>query len=217
MELQTVFKNSMLDREQVYYDNLNENLKKQGNPGADHVGIFFVGIKQPSRAAEISAAVDRLFKNSLAETFTETEKAFQLSFVAMTETIVMAVQIVSFVIIVTIMAVMANTMAMSSRERSREYATLKALGFGPARVVALIVGESLLISVGAGAAGIAAAFPIVDKVADALGTLFPVFMLSSQTLWMSAAAALIVGLTAAAFPAFKAARGPVGEGLRSLG
>ncbi|MGZ8219350.1 ABC transporter permease [Methylomagnum sp.] len=199
------------------YDNLNETLKKTGSPAVDHVGIFFVGINQPGRAAEISAAVDRTFKNSLAETFTETEKAFQLSFVAMTETIVMAVQIVSFVIIVIIMAVMANTMAMSSRERLREYATLKALGFGPARLVTLIVGESLLISLGAGAVGIAAAFPVVDKVADALGTLFPVFMLSGQTLWMSVAAALTMGLTAAAFPAFKAATVSVGEGLRSLG
>ena len=77
----------------------------------------------------MSAAIDAMFKNSLAETLTETEKAFQLGFVAMTETILLAIQAVSFVVIVIIMAVMANTMAMTARERGAEYATLKALGF----------------------------------------------------------------------------------------
>ena len=86
-------------------------------------------LRDPRQAAEVSAAIDATFKNSLAETLTETEKAFQLSFVAMTEAILLAIQAVSFVVIVIIMAVMANTMAMTARERSAEYATLKALGF----------------------------------------------------------------------------------------
>ena len=77
----------------------------------------------------MSAAIDATFRNSLAETLTETEKAFQLAFVAMTEAILLAIQAVSFVVIVIIMAVMANTMAMTARERGAEYATLKALGF----------------------------------------------------------------------------------------
>ncbi len=199
-----------------HYANLNENLKKLGDSRADHVGIFFVGIDKPKRAAEISAAIDELFKNSLAETFTETEKAFQLGFVAMTETIVMAVRIVSMVVIVIIMAVMANTMAMSARERIGEYATLKALGFGPVWIAALIVGESLILALGAGGVGILAAFPVVDRVAELLGRFFPVFMLSGRTIWMAWAAALVVGMAAAVFPAYKAATVSVSEGLRSL-
>ena len=87
-----------------------------------------------------------MFKNSLAETLTETEKAFQLSFVAMTETILLAIQAVSFVVIVIIMAVMANTMAMTARERGSEYATLKALGFSGGFVARLILAESLGIA-----------------------------------------------------------------------
>lgn len=200
-----------------HYDYLNETLKQRGDSRADGIGIFFIGIDRPNRAAEISAAVDGLFRNSLAETLTETEKAFQLSFVAMTETIVTAVQIVSFVIIVIIMAVMANTMAMGARERLREYATLKALGFGSIRVATLIVGESLLISLIAGGAGILAAFPIVDRVGRLLSAVFPIFLLSERTLLMALAAALLVGLVAAVFPAVKAISVPVSDGLRSLG
>ena len=91
----------------------------------------------------MSQAIDATFKNSLAETLTETEKAFQLGFVAMTEAILLAIQAVSFVVIVIIMAVMANTMAMTARERNAEYATLKALGFGDGFVALLIFAESL--------------------------------------------------------------------------
>jgi hypothetical protein len=114
-----------------HWDYLNESIKKIYPRRGDQTGVFIVQLKDPGQAAEVSAAIDAMFKNSLAETLTETEKAFQLSFVAMTEAILLAIQAVSFVVIVIIMAVMANTMAMTARERGSEYATLKALGFFP--------------------------------------------------------------------------------------
>jgi putative ABC transport system permease protein len=200
-----------------HWDYLNETLKEMGDAQADHAGIFFVGIDRPERAAEISGEIDRVFKNSLAETLTETEKAFQLGFVAMTEAILMAVQVVSFVVIVIIMAVMANTMVMSVRERTREFATLRALGFGPPYVAGLIVGESLAISLGAGMLGVWATYPLVDYVGTSLGSLFPVFVLARGTVAMALAAALVVGLAAAVFPVWRVLRQGVAEGLRSMG
>ena len=121
-------------------------------PGVDNntnmlSGGIVVGIRDPSNAGVISQRIDAQFRNSLAETLTETEKAFQLGFVSMSEAILVALQAVSSIIVVIIMAVMANTMAMTARERLAEYATLKALGFGPAFVVRLLFGESLLIAV----------------------------------------------------------------------
>ena len=105
---------------------------------ADHTGIFIIGIERAGDAARVSRDIDRVFENSLAETLTETEQAFQLGFVAMTEAILIVVQSVSALVI--ILAVLCNTMAMSVRERGREYATLRALGFGPVRIVGLILG-----------------------------------------------------------------------------
>src|SRR5439155_1441275 len=119
--------------------------------------------------------------SKLAETLTETEKAFQLGFVAMTEAILLAIQAVSFVVIVIIMAVMANTMAMTARERYGEYATLKALGFGNGFVALMIFGESLAIALVGGAAGIALTFPLARGFADAMGSLFPIFFVSEDT------------------------------------
>src|SRR5689334_9389676 len=113
-----------------HWDYLNESIRKTFPRRADQTGVFVVGLSDPGRAAEVSGEIDAMFRNSLAETLTETEKAFQLGFIAMTEAILLAIQAVSFVVIVIIMAVMANTMAMTARERYGEYATLKALGFG---------------------------------------------------------------------------------------
>ena len=86
----------------------------------------------------------RAFKNSLAETLTETEKAFNLGFIAMSEAIVTAIQMVSFIIIFIIMAVVANTMAMTTRERTGDYAIMKTLGFGAKDITILIFGEALV-------------------------------------------------------------------------
>ena len=153
----------------------------------------------------------------LNETLTETEKAFQLGFVAMTEAIVIAIQIVSFLVIFIIMAVMANTMAMTARERMSEYATMKALGFGPARVVTLIFGESLSIALVGAAAAVLATFPVAEWFAGKVGTLFPVFSVSRQTVEMQVMAAVVVGAVAALLPSYRAASVRIVDGLRNIG
>ena len=200
-----------------HWDYLNETLKKTVPRRANSVGVYIVGIDQANHAASVSMAVDQMFKNSLAETLTETEKAFQLGFVAMTEAIVVAIQVVSFLVIFIIMAVMANTMAMTARERLPEYATMKALGFGPARLMVLILGESLAIAMIGAAAGIFATFPVTDWFGAKLGTLFPVFSVSRNTIIMQLAAALLVGVVGALFPGFRAARLRIVDGLRNIG
>lgn len=202
----------------IHWKLLSESIRKRvGNSGqADYVGVYIVGIDEPDDAAQISQRVDTLFRNSLAETLTETEKAFQLGFVAMSETILLAIQAVSFIVIVIIMAVMANTMTMTARERLAEYATLKALGFPPGFVVRLLFGESLFIALLGGALGIAATYPVASAFVGATGTLFPVFHVSSATLLQQLAAATVVGVVSAAWPAWKMSRIDIVQGLRHV-
>jgi putative ABC transport system permease protein len=200
----------------LHYSYVNEWVRKRAPQRADNTGAFIVGIDQPHNAAVIAKAVDAEFKNSLAETLTETEAAFQLSFVSMSETILAAIEAVSFIIIVIIMAVMANTMTMTARERLAEYATLKALGFSPGFVVQLLFGESLLISLIGGLLGIALTFPAVHGIANALGSFLPVFDVSRITLLAQLGAALGVGLVAAAWPAWKMSRIDIVAGLRHV-
>jgi putative ABC transport system permease protein len=200
-----------------HWDYVNETIKKLSPRRANQIGVYVVQINQPENAAAISAAVDKEFENSLAETLTETEKAFQLSFVSMSEAIVVAIRVVSFVVIIIIAAVMANTMAMSARERLGEYATLKALGFGPGFLALMIFGESLLLSAFGAALGVLILFPFAAFLGKVMGTMFPVFEVTRLTVLLQMLAALAIGATAAIAPAVRAIRVNIVEGLRSIG
>lgn len=195
---------------------INETLRKRLGNRADTVGVYIVGINEPNNAALISQRIDTAFKNSLAETLTETEKAFQLGFVSMSEAILVAIQAVSFIIVIIIMAVMANTMTMTARERLAEYATLKALGFPPEFVVKLLFGESLFIALLGGLLGLLLTLPLASGFGAAVGSLLPRFHVSAGTMALQMSAALIVGLVAAAWPAWKMSRIDIVQGLRHV-
>ena len=201
----------------MHWGYVNETIRLKSPRRADAVGVYIVGIDEPNNAALVGQRVDQLFANSLAETMTETEAAFQLSFVSMSEAILVAVRAVSLIIVVIIMAVMANTMTMTARERLAEYATLKALGFSPGFVVRLLFGESLLIAAIGGLAGVLLTLPLAAGFRSAVGTLFPVFQVSTLTMALQLAAALGVGAVAAAWPAWKMSRIDIVAGLRQIG
>ncbi|WP_431821115.1 ABC transporter permease [Burkholderia sp. F1] len=209
---------STITRQLIFHwDYLNERVRKTTPRQADQVGVYVFGIANSDDAAAISRNVDAVFKNSLAETLTETEQAFQLGFVAMSNQIIAAIRVVSYVVIVIIMAVMANAMAMSARERTTEYATLKALGFGPGFLALLVFGESLVIAAIGGSLGMLAMPPAANLFKQATGGVFPVFNVSAQTIALQAACSLAVGVAAALVPAWHAARVRVVEGLRAIG
>lgn len=199
-----------------HYDYLNETMRRISPRRADYVGVFVVGVDSPDNVAAASRNIDALFANSLAETLTESEQAFQLGFVAMSDQIIAAIRLVSYVVILIIMAVMANTMAMSARERNAEYATLKALGFGPGFLAVLIFGESLLICLLGGGLGMALTAPAAQGFKSAAG-IFPIFSVSDNTIALQAACALTVAIASAVVPAIRAARVRIVEGLRAIG
>ena len=200
-----------------HWDYLNESVRKAARGRADQVGVYIVGIARPDDAATVARSIDAVFRNSLAETLTETEQAFQLGFVAMSNEIIAAIRVVSYVVILIILAVMANTMAMSARERTAEHATLKALGFGPGYIALLIFGESFVICAIGGGLGLAATPPAAAAFREFAGSIFPVFAVSRATIAMQAACAAAVGVAAAVVPALQAARVRIVEGLRAIG
>jgi len=200
-----------------HWDYLNEALKKAGRSWADQVGWYMIEVKNPNIAADVSMKIDKTFKNSLAETLTETEKAFQLSFISMTEAIVIAIQLVSFLIVFIILAVVANTMAMTARERIGEYAIFKTLGFGALHISGLIFGESLFITMVGASLGIVLTFPVARIFARELSQYFPIFNVERGTIYMDIIASLLVAFIAALFPAWRAAKIRIADGLRRIG
>ena len=212
-------KDQTTDETQMFFnwDYLNETMRKLVARRADQVGFYMIGVTNPSHAAEVAADIDKTFRNSLAETLTETEKAFQLGFISMTEAIVIAIQLVSFVVIIIIMAVVANTMAMTARERIGEYAVFKTLGFRGYHIAGLVFGESLIISMTGCAIGVALTYPVAKIFGTTLSNYFPIFNVAPTTILMDVAAALLVGTVAAIFPTWRAATIRIADGLRRIG
>jgi putative ABC transport system permease protein len=163
---------------------INESIarKRLGRRG-DQVGVYVVGIDEPNNAAAVVQRIDALFANSLAETLTETEKAFQLSFVSMSEAILVAMQAVSLIIVVIIMAVMANTM---THDRARAAGRIRhAEGAGLSaglRGAAAVRRKPADRAASAAWPGMAADLPLAAAFAKSAGTLFPVFQVSDLTM-----------------------------------
>ncbi|HET6273323.1 MAG TPA: FtsX-like permease family protein [Bacteroidota bacterium] len=201
-----------------HWQYIDERLRQEQPDRAGDVGWYIITINEPGKAATISQTIDALFANSRAETKTETEAAFQQSFVSMSGAIITAMNFVSFVIIGVILLVLANTMVMTARERIREYAVLKTIGFTTWHIVGLIAGESLCISMLGGAIGIALSFPMVTAIGASIPSgWFPIFDLKPMTLVLSGLSALIVGVIAALFPVWRAASMKIVDGLRQIG
>jgi putative ABC transport system permease protein len=200
-----------------HWEALNNRLREQQPTQAGQVGAFLVGIERPEDAATISQAIDELFQNSLAQTRTETQKAFQLGFLAMSQTIITTMQAVGFVVIGIVLAVLSNSLAMTVRERVRELCTLRALGFGPFALAALIFGESLAIGITGGIWGVLLAFPAVLILNAALDDRFPLTTISGDAILMGLAMAVLVSMSAALLPAWRFTRIAVTEGLRGNG
>ena len=212
-------KDSSIDATQMFFDwrYLDEALRRDMPVRAGQVGWYVMQVDNPSNIANISTSVDNIFKNSTAETKTETEKAFYQSFVSMSSALIKAMNIVSFVIIGVILLVLANTMAMTARERITEYAVMKTLGFGAKHLVGLIAGEALLIAIIGGALGVPAAVLFAMGFTKMFPTWFPNFPDMGVIVIGAFAVAILVGITSALFPALRAVRMRIVDGLRYVG
>lgn len=212
-------KDKTADETQMFFswEYLNERNRQSASFATDNVGWYIVQISNPNEAASVSEAVDALYVNSGAKTKTETEKAFQQSFVSLSGAIITSLEVVSYVIIGIILMVLANTIIMSARERVREYAVLRTLGFTSFHVVGLIAGESIFISFIGGIVGVLLTFPSANGFGAAFPTMFPVFAVAPLTVVMALGFSILVGIVASVFPSIRSANMKIVDGLRQIG
>jgi putative ABC transport system permease protein len=201
-----------------HWDYINERMKDEMPLRANDVGWYIEKIDNPQNSGKISKSIDNLFKNSPNSTKTETEVAFSQGFIASSSAIITSMNVMSFVIVGIILLVLANTMIMSSRERTTEYAVLKTLGFSAYHLFFLILGESLFIAVIGGLLGLLMTFPIVQGFSMQLPKgFFPVFEVEPITIILCAIAVVVIGFAAAYFPIHKALKTKIVDGLRFVG
>jgi putative ABC transport system permease protein len=201
-----------------HYRYVDERVRQEVPDRAGQVGWYIIRIDDPANSAQISQDIDNLFANSRAETKTETERAFQQSFLSAASAVITAMNIMSFVIIGIILLVLGNTMIMSARERTHEFAVLKALGFSARQLFLLLGGESMMLSIAGSALGLVLTLPAVAGFQSALPKgWFPVFYIKPETIVIGCVAGFVVGLLASLIPLRRVLTTRIVEGLRYVG
>jgi len=193
----------------MHYDYFNETRPF----GQDTIGWIVTRIEDPEQAESVAAAIDARFANSPTETKTSTEAGFAASFAAQFGDIGLIVQLVMGCVFFTLLLIAGNTMAQAVRERTGELAVLKTLGFSNARVVGMVLAESLLIAVVGGAIGLALGVVFVQGAAAAMAQFFPGLAMSTGTLGWGLLIAVLLGLITGFWPAWQAGRLRVVEAL----
>jgi len=182
-------------------------------------GWYAAQIDSADNVSRVSKEVDDMFRNSPLQTKTESEKAFQLGFIASLGNVKAFILGICGAVVFTIMLVSANTMAMSVRSRTREVAVLKTLGFTRQRVLSIFVSESVALAVAGGIVGILTAIPVIwflTRSFIALGV--PLSMkVNAPTAGLSLLVAITLGLVSGYLPAFHASRVNIVDGLRHIG
>ena len=182
-------------------------------------GWYSAQIDSPDNVAKASAIIDDMFHNSPLQTKTESEKAFQLGFVASLGNVKAFILGICGAVAFAIMLVSANTMAMSVRSRTREVALLKTLGFTRGRVLRIFVSESVFLAVAGGVLGVLVAIPLIAFLSRSfIGFGIPLNMkVTSPTALLALLVSVSLGLVSGYLPAYKASRINIVEGLRHIG
>ena len=181
-------------------------------------GTFSILAASPGDVSKIASTVDDMFRNSPQPTKTESEKAFGLEFVAMMGNVKAFILMICAAVVFATLLVSANTMAMSIRERTREVAVLKTLGFTRQSVLGLFVSEAVALSLAGGLLGFFLGWLMIYGLTHSKQ--FISFFPMRVTPGMCALSLLIagfVGLVSATLPSYHASKVNIVDGLRHIG
>ncbi len=180
--------------------------------------LFIARVDSPEAIARVAQTIDAMFRNSPQPTKTETEKAFALSFVAMMGNVKAFILGISMAVVFAILLVSGNTVAMTVRERIREVAVLKTLGFTQRAILGIFVCEAVTIALVGGMVGISGATGLVRLVANSpQGQMLGAITVTWATLAVALVVAAMVGFVSAFVPAHRASKLAIADGLRHVG
>jgi putative ABC transport system permease protein len=190
----------------------------------DTVGTVWLRVADPALVPSVMARAVEMFRNSPAEVSAETEKSFFSSFFGSLQSFVQIILVVTGLVALCVLCIAANTASMAVRERSREIAVLRAIGFGRGVIFGTLVAESTVLATLAGGTGALMTFGFSAMIrvfaggsmgSNELGPLTG-FLVTPGLVAEGIALSVVVGLIAGIAPAWGAARRPVAETLREV-
>jgi len=181
-------------------------------------GTFSGLAATPEDVSKVASAIEDTFRNSPQQTKAESEQAFGLEFVAMMGNVKAFILSICSAVVFATLLVSANTMAMSIRERTREVAVLKTLGFTRRGVLGLFVSEAVALSLGGGVIGAGLGWVLVFMMTHSkqFVSFFPL-KVTPQIALVALLASGVVGLLSAALPSYHASKVNIVDGLRHIG
>ncbi len=184
-------------------------------------GIFYLRTEAPERVPAVCDAINRMFENSDAPVKAMPEKQFMLQFTEMMGNVKLLVRSIALTVLFTVVLIVANTMAMSARERVTQIAVIRAMGFRRRQVLVLVLSEAIVLALLGGVAGAAGSFPFTWGLIWLMKKT-PVAMfaynikISGATLITAFAASVAIGVLAGFVPAIRSARISIVDGLRQV-
>jgi putative ABC transport system permease protein len=183
----------------------------------DSAGFYFTRVDNTENMPKVARAIDDMFHSTPTPTKSESEQAFRLDFISTLGNVKAFILSICGAVVFTMLLVCANTMAMSIRERTREVAVLRTLGFTRERIFQLLLSEALTIALLGGLVGVLLATAITRALSRP-GIALPVSM---HMTWLTAAAVMLVaafvGLVSAVIPSYRASRLRIVDALRYIG
>jgi putative ABC transport system permease protein len=182
------------------------------------VGTWYLIADSADAVDGVLERVNAAFENTSAEVRAETERAFQLGFISMIGNVKLLFGSISAVVVFTLILVCVSTMSMAIRERFRELAVLKALGFRRHELFAFILAESFGLSMLGAVVGIGGAWLFWSTInLQQLTQGFLVyFEVTPRIMATGGIVAALLGILAAIGPSISVARTSVVAGLKTL-
>lgn len=194
-----------------HHDYFDERIGRAGI-----AGWYVVRINDPNQAAQIAKTIDDQFRNSSSPTKTGTEQAFNASFATMWGNVRLLMGTIGIAVVFAILLVTANAMMMSARERTGEIAVLKAIGYPDRTLFGLVLLEAGVVTLTGALIGLGGAKLLYRATNFNAAGFLPGFDVTSSTLVLGAAVALLLMLASGLVPAVRAARLPVIQALRHV-
>jgi putative ABC transport system permease protein len=199
-----------------HWEYLDEYMRNQGGGRGGQAGWYIIQIANADDAPRLGKAIDDMFISSTSPTKTGTEKAFNASFANMMGNVSLLMNTIGMAVVFAILLITANAMMMSARERTREIAVLKTIGFTDGRLFALVMLEAGLIAAIGAILGLGGAKFLYRATNFNAGGFLPGFEVTTQTLLFGTGIALVLMVASGFVPAWRAARLPVVTALRSV-
>jgi putative ABC transport system permease protein len=199
-----------------HFEYLDELLKQDYKRRSGNAGIVMLRADSDQSVTPVMESIESTFANSDAPVKPMTEKQFAQSFAEMMGNVKGFIRYTSIAVVVALLCVAANTMAMSLRERTREIALLKAIGFSQSTVLGLFLAESVVIGLLGGVVGALGGKLLFASVDMSKIPQLALFFVPWKTALSGLALAAAIGLFSGLIPAWRAAHVSVIDGLRKV-